>query len=208
MTKPNHCIWPIRTHYTFVSTNDCICRIVTAAAWHSGLQLLPSYIWSLETAELQMTTNNNLQGFLQNRWVLHVKMWAKNCLFSANFWTTSRRSGDCDKTWECRHKPHPWEKSPRTALETIHFSAKLTFKIKLASVCYFWQLWNSSLKKLNIFFKIFSALTHLDCYWNLFLKICWCFYVSCRETTCSCIRYDPETWKSKSNGFDKNSKVV
>ena len=21
MTKPNHCIWPIRTHYTFVSTN-------------------------------------------------------------------------------------------------------------------------------------------------------------------------------------------
>jgi len=39
-----HCIWPI---YTFVSTNDYICRILTAAAWYSGLQLLPSYIWSL-----------------------------------------------------------------------------------------------------------------------------------------------------------------
>ena len=26
-TKPNHCIWPIRTHYNFVSTNDHICRI-------------------------------------------------------------------------------------------------------------------------------------------------------------------------------------
>ena len=24
LTKPNHCIWPIRTHYTFVSTNDYI----------------------------------------------------------------------------------------------------------------------------------------------------------------------------------------
>ena len=22
MTKPNHCIWPIRTHYTFVSTDE------------------------------------------------------------------------------------------------------------------------------------------------------------------------------------------
>ena len=22
LTKPNHCIWPIRTHYTFVSTNE------------------------------------------------------------------------------------------------------------------------------------------------------------------------------------------
>ena len=41
-----HCIWPIRTHYTFVSTNDHIYRILTAAAWYSGLQLLPSYIWS------------------------------------------------------------------------------------------------------------------------------------------------------------------
>ena len=48
MTKPNHYIWPIRTHYTFVSTNDYICRILTAAAWYSGLQLLPSYIWSLK----------------------------------------------------------------------------------------------------------------------------------------------------------------
>ena len=48
MTKPNHCIWPIRTHYTFVSTNDYICRILTAAAWYSSLQLLPSYIWSLK----------------------------------------------------------------------------------------------------------------------------------------------------------------
>ena len=25
LTKPNHCIWPIRTHYTFASTNDYIC---------------------------------------------------------------------------------------------------------------------------------------------------------------------------------------
>ena len=25
LTKPNHCIWPIRAHYTFVSTNDYIC---------------------------------------------------------------------------------------------------------------------------------------------------------------------------------------
>ena len=25
LTKPNHCIWPIKTHYTFVSTNDYIC---------------------------------------------------------------------------------------------------------------------------------------------------------------------------------------
>ena len=47
MPKPNHCIWPIRTHYTFVSTNDHIDRILTVAACHSGLQLLPSYIWSL-----------------------------------------------------------------------------------------------------------------------------------------------------------------
>ena len=47
MTKPNHCIWPIRTHYTFVSTNDYICRILTAAACYSSLQLLPSYILSL-----------------------------------------------------------------------------------------------------------------------------------------------------------------
>ena len=52
LTKPNHCIWPIRTHYTFVSTNDYIYRILTAAAWYSSLQLLPSYIWSLEGAEL------------------------------------------------------------------------------------------------------------------------------------------------------------
>ena len=42
-----HYIWPIRTHYTFVSTNDHICRILTATACHSSLQLLPSYIWSL-----------------------------------------------------------------------------------------------------------------------------------------------------------------
>ena len=42
-----HCIWPIRPHYTFVSTNDYICRILTAAACYSSLQLLPSYIWSL-----------------------------------------------------------------------------------------------------------------------------------------------------------------
>ena len=51
LTKPNHCIWPIRTHYTFVSTNDHIYRILTAAAWYSGLQLLPSYIWSLGGTE-------------------------------------------------------------------------------------------------------------------------------------------------------------
>ena len=44
MTKPNQCIWPIRTHYTFVSTNDHINRILTAAAWYNGLQLLPSYM--------------------------------------------------------------------------------------------------------------------------------------------------------------------
>ena len=25
LTKPNHCIWPIRTHYTFVSTNETVC---------------------------------------------------------------------------------------------------------------------------------------------------------------------------------------
>ena len=46
-----HCIWPIRTHYTFVSTNDYIFRILTAAACHNGLQLLPSYIWSLPGAD-------------------------------------------------------------------------------------------------------------------------------------------------------------
>ena len=51
MTKPNHCIWPIRTHYTFVSTNDYIWRILTAADWFSGLQLLPSYIWSLDCVD-------------------------------------------------------------------------------------------------------------------------------------------------------------
>ena len=42
-----HCIWTIRTHYIFVSTNDYKCRILTAAAWYRGLQLLPFYIWSL-----------------------------------------------------------------------------------------------------------------------------------------------------------------
>ena len=31
----------------YLSTNDHIYRILTAAAYHSGLQLLPSYIWSL-----------------------------------------------------------------------------------------------------------------------------------------------------------------
>ena len=46
MTKPNQCIWPIRTHYTFVSTNDYICMYVvkTTSTGYSGLQLLPSYI--------------------------------------------------------------------------------------------------------------------------------------------------------------------
>ena len=49
--ESNSNIWPIRTHYTFVSTNDYTCRILTAAAWYSSLQLFPSYIWSMVSCE-------------------------------------------------------------------------------------------------------------------------------------------------------------
>ena len=47
LTKPNQCIWPIRTHYTFVSTNDYIYVVKTTSAGHSGLQLLPSYMYMI-----------------------------------------------------------------------------------------------------------------------------------------------------------------
>ena len=48
LTKPNHCIWPIRTHYTFVSTNEQFAPNeddLAMVQWPSTITIL--YIWSL-----------------------------------------------------------------------------------------------------------------------------------------------------------------
>ena len=62
-----YCIWPIRTHYTFVSTNDYIYRILTAPAWYSSHQLLPSYIWSLIPAVLSSLSCSVMSVWEQGR---------------------------------------------------------------------------------------------------------------------------------------------
>ena len=59
LTKPNHCIWPIRTHYTFVSTNE------QSAPNEDDLAMVqrPStitilYIWSLPyKQDIKLKTN-------------------------------------------------------------------------------------------------------------------------------------------------------
>ena len=43
-TKPNHCIWPIRTHYTLCQPMNSLLLMKKTLPWYSGLQLLPSYI--------------------------------------------------------------------------------------------------------------------------------------------------------------------
>ena len=48
LTKPNHCIWPIRTHYTFLSTNEQFApneHDLDMVQWPSTITIL--YIWSL-----------------------------------------------------------------------------------------------------------------------------------------------------------------
>ena len=53
MTKPNHCIWPIRTHYTFVSTNEQFAPNEDDLAMvqrPSTITIL--YIWSLKRVQL------------------------------------------------------------------------------------------------------------------------------------------------------------
>ena len=48
LTKPNHCIWPIRTHYTFVSTNEQFAPNeddIAMVQRPSTITIL--YIWSL-----------------------------------------------------------------------------------------------------------------------------------------------------------------
>ena len=59
MTKPNHCIWPIRTHYTFVSTNQQFAPDEDDLAMvqqPSTITIL--YIWSLEFTLVPFSSAN------------------------------------------------------------------------------------------------------------------------------------------------------
>ena len=62
LTKPNHCIWPIRTHYTFVSTNEQF------APYEADLAMVqrPSTITILYTWSLAVV-QSNWQLTLQNK---------------------------------------------------------------------------------------------------------------------------------------------
>ena len=61
LTKPNHCIWPIRTHYTFVSTNEQFASNEDDLAMvqrPSTITIL--YIWSLVTCHrVTLISNKN-----------------------------------------------------------------------------------------------------------------------------------------------------
>ena len=79
LTKPNHCIWPIRTHYTFVSTNEQFAPNEDDLAMvqrPSTITIL--YIWSLSEGETELQKqvwNANTQSLWGGYW----RCKDKNC---------------------------------------------------------------------------------------------------------------------------------
>ena len=61
LTKPNHCIWPIRTHYTFVSTNEQFAPNEDDLAMvqqPSTITIL--YRWSLQGSEISLVASKSV----------------------------------------------------------------------------------------------------------------------------------------------------
>ena len=78
LTKPNHCIWPIRTHYTFVSTNEQFAPDEDDLAMvqqPSTITIL--YIWSLPIVFTALHTDQASHQGLARVWWMISSVWDK-----------------------------------------------------------------------------------------------------------------------------------
>ena len=104
MTKRNHCIWPIRTHYTFVSTNEQFAPNEDSLAMvqrPSTITIL--YTWSLgelvrtHCSSLFLTVSQWLTSDLIHESWVKISLSVKQCEVIILWWSCSSIS-DTDYT--------------------------------------------------------------------------------------------------------------